>query len=241
MVRPASFFAMATSLCFAAACATPGEWRDLGLADFVNVNGTADTWTEHDGVIRCTGKPNGGARSKATYTNFELVVEWKHHEFAGNSGLFLWCPDSAFKDLPPGQLPRTGIEVQVLDLGYEEQWLRDKRKRSDWFTSHGDVFPVGAATMTPFTPQITYALANGDSFTVGSAKSSRCFPTQRLVKPAGEWNHYRVRAIDGEVRLWVNGEEVSGGTSCSPKTGYLALEAEGALVEFRNLRLRRLP
>lgn len=216
-------------------------WPSLTLADFVNVNGDADTWTEHDGVIRCTGKPLGGARSKERYTNFEMVFEWKHHEFAGNSGLFLWCPDSAFTDLPKGQLPRTGIEVQVLDLGYEEQWLRDKQKRSDWFTSHGDVFPVGEATMTPFTPQITYALASGESFTVGSAKSPRCFPTKRLVKPAGEWNHYYVRAIDGEVRLWVNGEEVGGGTACSPKTGYLALEAEGALVEFRNLRLRRLP
>jgi hypothetical protein len=37
----------------------PG-WRALSLADFVNVNGDADTWTERDGVIVCTGKPNGG-------------------------------------------------------------------------------------------------------------------------------------------------------------------------------------
>ena len=220
---------------------TGENWQALTLADFVNVNGTADTWTEHDGVIRCTGKPLGGARSKERYTNFELVFEWKHHEVGGNSGLFVWCPDSAFTDLPPGQLPRTGIEVQVLDLGYEEQWLRDKKKRSDWFTSHGDVFPVGEATMKAFTPQITYTLPSGESFAVGNPTSPRCFPTQRRVKPAGEWNHYYVRAVNGEVRLWVNGEEVSGGTACAPSTGYLALEAEGALVEFRNLRLRRLP
>jgi hypothetical protein len=43
------------------------------------------------------------------------------------------------------------------------------------------------------------------------------------------------------VRLWVNGEEVSGGSKCSPAQGYLALEAEGAKVEFRNLRIRELP
>ena len=206
----------------------------------MSVNGDADTWTERDGVIRCTGKPNGGARSRERYTDFELQLEWRHHEAGGNSGLFLWCPDSAFADLPKGQLPRTGIEVQVLDLGYEEQWLRDKGKRSDWFTSHGDVFPVGDATMRPFTPQITYTLGDGESFTVGDPQSSRCFPTQRRVRPAGEWNRYLVRAAGGEVRLWVNGEEVSGGTLCSPASGYLALEAEGALVEFRDLRLRRL-
>ncbi len=226
---------------FALAAGCANGWQALTLADFVNVNGDADTWSEHDGVIRCTGKPLGGARSKEPYTNFEMVFEWKHHEFAGNSGLFVWCPESAFTDLPKGTLPRSGIEVQVLDLGYEEQWRRDKGKRSDWFTSHGDVFPVGASTMTPFTPQITYTMADGEAFTVGTPQSQRCFPTRRLVKPAGEWNHYYVRAVNGEVRLWVNGEEVAGGAACAPSSGYLALEAEGALVEFRNLRLRRLP
>ena len=43
------------------------------------------------------------------------------------------------------------------------------------------------------------------------------------------------------MRLWVNGEEVNGGRDCSPAEGYLALEAEGAEVSFRNIRVRRLP
>ena len=50
-----------------------------------------------------------------------------------------------------------------------------------------------------------------------------------------------VRAANGEVRLWVNGEEVSGGTGCEPRSGFLCLESEGAPVEFRGLRLRELP
>ena len=64
-------------------------WQTLTLADFVNVNGNADTWTEQDGVIVGTGKPQGGARTKKQYTNFELVLEWKHHENGGNSGVFV--------------------------------------------------------------------------------------------------------------------------------------------------------
>jgi hypothetical protein len=216
-------------------------WQPLTLADFVNVNGAPDTWTEHDGVILCTGKPLGGARTKQQYTNFEMVLEWKHHESAGNSGVFVWCPESAFTDLKPGELPRSGIEVQVLDLDYETNWIREKGKRSDWFTSHGDLFPVGASKMQAFTPEITYEADDGTKFTVGNAKSSRSFPSKRLTKPAGQWNHYYIRAINGELRLWVNGEEVNGGKSCVPAQGYLALEAEGALVEFRNLRLRVLP
>jgi len=217
------------------------SWTALTLADFENVNGDDDTWSERDGVIVCTGKPLGGARTRTEYTNFELVLEWKHHTHAGNSGVFLWCPESAFTDLPPGKLPRSGIEVQVLDLGYEENWEKSKGAPSNWFTSHGDVFPVGASKMNAFTPEISYARDDGTIAAVGNPTSSRSFPTRRLTRRAGEWNHYYIRAINGEVRLWVNGEEVNGGNECSPATGYLALEAEGAKVEFRNLRIRPLP
>ncbi|MBK8975609.1 MAG: DUF1080 domain-containing protein [Planctomycetes bacterium] len=216
-------------------------WDALTLTDFVNVNGDPDTWTERDGTIACTGRPIGGARTKKVYRNFELVLEWRHLRFAGNSGVFVWCPDSAFTDLPPGTLPRSGIEVQVLDLGYEENWLKSKGAHSDWFTSHGDVFPVGSSKMTAFTPQIEYAAEDGTTFAVGKPDSARSFPTARLTRPAGEWNHYYVRAINGEIRLWVNGQEVNGGRDCEPSTGYLALEAEGAPVEFRNIRIRELP
>ena len=218
-------------------------WTQLTLDDFINVNGDADTWSQsEDGVIHCTGRPLGGARSRKQYTNFEMVLEWKHEVFAGNSGVFLWCPESAFTDLPPGTLPRTGIEVQVLDLGYETNWEESHNGQpSNWFTSHGDVFPVGNAKMTAFTPQIEYASAEGEKYIVGNPNSARSFPTKRLTKPAGEWNHYYIRAINGEVRLWVNGEEVNGGRDCSPATGYLALESEGAPVQFRNMRLRELP
>jgi hypothetical protein len=216
-------------------------WRTLSLADFVDVNGDPETWTEKDGVIACTGKPIGGARSRETYTNFELDFEWRHREHAGNSGLFLWCPESAFTGLRPGELPRSGIEVQVLDLGYESDWVARHGTPSDWFTSHGDVFPVGDSRMAARTPQIDYVDAAGRTYTVGKPDSSRSFPTKRLVRPAGEWNHYFVRAVDGTVTLRVNGEEVNRGTGCVPSTGYLALEAEGAPVEFRTLRLRVLP
>ena len=97
----------------------------------------------------------------------------------------------------------------------------------DWFTSHGDVFPTGPAKMKPFAP----VAPNG----------SRSFPTERLTKGVGEWNHYYVRAINGEVRLWVNGKEVSGGTACDPATGYLCLESEGAPIELRGMRIHVLP
>ena len=46
-----------------------------------------------------------------------------------------------------------------------------------------------------------------------SATAAGVFRKQ-LSKGINQWNHYYVRAINGEVRLWVNGEEVSGGNDC---------------------------
>ena len=69
----------------------------------------------------------------------------------------------------------------------------------------------------------------------------RSFPTKQLSKGVNEWNHYYVRAINGEVRLWVNGQEVSCGTGCEPRNGYLCLESEGSPIEFRGLKIRELP
>lgn len=202
-------------------------WRELGEADFVNVNTDPETWTWKDGVVHCTGRPVGVTRSKKPITNFELVAMWRHLKSGGNSGIFVWASEDALTDLKPGTLPRAGIEVQVLDHGYAEQYEKASGKKADWFTTNGDVFPVGKSKMTPFPP----VAPNG----------SRSFPRKNLSKGVEEWNHYYVRAINGEVRLWVNGEEVSGGTACEPSTGYLCLESEGAPVEFKNLRIRELP
>ncbi|WP_343123375.1 DUF1080 domain-containing protein [Verrucomicrobium sp. BvORR106] len=80
-----------------------------------------------------------------------------------------------------------------------------------------------------------------DAVCPGRTGWKRSFPRKNLSKGVNEWNHYYVRAINGEVRLWVNGEEVSGGTKIQPATGYLCLESEGSPVEFRNLRIRELP
>ncbi|MGE0610118.1 MAG: DUF1080 domain-containing protein [Pirellulales bacterium] len=204
----------------------PG-WRTLTGDDFENVNTAPDTWTWKDDEVHCTGQPVGVTRTKQKVTNFELVAEWRHLRSGGNSGIFVWASDEALADLKPGALPPGGIEVQVLDHGYAEQYEKANGKKPDWFTTNGDVFPVGKSTMTPFEPK--------------APNGSRSFPRKELSKGVNEWNHYYVRAINGEVRLWVNGEEVSGGTNCEPRTGYLCLESEGAPVEFKNIRLRELP
>ncbi len=205
----------------------PG-WKQLTGDDFVNVNCAEDTWTWKGGDCHCTGKPVGVCRSKEQYTNFELVAEWKHLKSGGNSGIFAWAPEWGLKDMKPGQLPSAGIELQILDHGYIDI-LKKKRPdaKADFFTTNGDVFPVKKAKLTPFPPT--------------SPNGSRSFPRKNLSKGVNEWNHYYVRAINGEIRLWVNGEEVSGGNNADPRSGYLCLESEGAPIDFRNIRIRVLP
>ena len=202
----------------------PG-FRDLGEADFQNVNGKPDTWAWDGNAVQCTGDPVSVTRSVKPYTNFELVCEWRHLRDAGNSGIFLWSPIESMDRLKGPGLPE-GIEVQVLDLGYKAAYEKGGNK-ANWFTCHGDVFPVGGSTMKPFAPM--------------APNKRRSFPTQETTRDTGEWNHYYIRAINGEVRLWVNGVEVSGGNQCSPATGYLALESEGSPIDFRGLRIRELP
>ena len=55
-----------------------------------------------------------------------------------------------------------------LDHGYAEQYEKQSGKKADWFTTHGDVFPVGKTKMTPFPPV--------------SPDGRRSFPSKRLSK-----------------------------------------------------------
>jgi hypothetical protein len=204
----------------------PG-WVELGEADFVPVNGDPETWSFKEGIIACTGQPVGVMRTAKQYTNFELVIQWRHLQSGGNSGVFVWASEEALTNLPRGRLPPGGIEVQVLDHGYTEKFEKSSGKKADWFSTNGDVFPVGTSKMKPFPPL--------------SPNGQRSFPRKTLSLGTPEWNHYYVRGINGEIRLWVNGEEVSGGNQCEPNHGYLCLESEGAPVEFKNFRIRELP
>lgn len=63
---------------------------------------------------------------------------------------------------------------------------------------------------------------------------------ENRIKPAGEWNHYEIRAEGDRITLAVNGEVVSEMTGCALRRGYIGLEAEGYDITFRNIRLRTL-
>jgi hypothetical protein len=182
------------------------------LTGWVNVNCAPETWSVRDGMIHCTGRPICELRTARMYENFVLELEYRHLVPKGNAGVFIWGDALTAR----GQPFVRAVEVQVLD-GHE----------TPNYTSHGDVFPIHGATMTPDRPH--------------PAGWARSLPSERRARPAGEWNHYRITALNGTLKLAVNGKEVSGGYDIAPRKGYIHLESEGGVVEWRNLRLKELP
>ncbi len=163
-------------------------------------------------MIYSTGKPICELRTARMFENFVLELEYQHLDPQGNAGVFIWGDALT----APGQPFVRAIEVQILD-----------GRNTDNYTSHGDVFAIHGARMTPDRPH--------------PGGWMRSLPSERRARPAGEWNHYRITAQNGTIKLAVNGKEVSGGYDVSPRKGYIHLESEGGRVLYRNLRVKELP
>ena len=85
-------------------------------------------------------------------------------------------------------------------------------------------------------------------------------PTRAMTKPVGEWNSVRIRTVGGQVKFWLNGEQVAAFDRDSDdwdervaaskftrfkyhdtqRYGYLALQDHADTVFFRNIRIREL-
>ncbi len=86
--------------------------------------------------------------------------------------------------------------------------------------------------------QINLAKGGEGGLITSSAKGAKKVP--ELQKPAGEWNEWRVRVQGDKVTFWCNGKLAWEATGLTPAKGYIGLQAEGAPMEFRNLRLREI-
>ena len=179
---------------------------------WVRTNTPESTWSFKDGMLICTGKPIGEIRTERMYQNFIMEVEWRHMKPRGNAGIFIWADDITAKGVPFHR----GIEVQVLENAYGN---------TRGYTTHGDIFPIHGAKMTP----------------INGRGGSRAFPTEERSKPGPEWNHYRIECQDGNISLAVNGKIVTQGKECWPKKGYICLESEGGIVHYRNAKIKVLP
>lgn len=187
--------------------------------NWIQVNTEEDTWKVQGKTLVCSGLPIGVVRSEKHYENFILQVEWKHMEAGGNSGTFIWS------DAIPGEKNRlpNGVEVQMLELDWVKLNTRDGVVPPVAYV-HGELFGVGGVEVVPDNP-----------------RGKRSKSVENRCKGRGEWNRYDVVCVDGTVKLSVNGKFVNGISKSSKKSGFICLEAEGAEIHFRNLRIIELP
>jgi hypothetical protein len=200
------------------------QYKDLfngkDLAGWVNVNTKPETWKVQDGMLICSGHPIGVMRSEKQYENFMLHIEWMHMEAGGNSGVFIWSDGT----VPEGkQLPK-GMEVQMLEL----EWVKlnpdkDGKPRHPGYVS-GELFGANGLKITPDNP-----------------RGERSMAYEMRCKGKGEWNVYDVVAVDGVVKMSINGKFVNGVSKATQRKGYLCLESEGAEIHFRNIKILELP
>ncbi len=201
----------------AANCASPAFvplFNGKDLSGWVNVNTAEDTWSVRDGMIICTGHPIGVMRSDRQYENFIMEIEWRHMEAGGNSGMFLWS-----EPVPPkGQRLTRGVEVQMLEL----DWAVQHNQTDDYV--HGELFGTMGLKVVPDNP-----------------RGVRSKSIEKRCNGKGQWNKYTVVAVDGVIKLAVNGKFVNGISKSECKKGYICLESEGAEIHFRNIRILELP
>jgi hypothetical protein len=65
--------------------------------------------------------------------------------------------------------------------------------------------------------------------------------TAMAEKELGEWNHYEISCIGGDVTLMVNGQVVNTATDCAEVSGPICLQSEGTPIQFRNIRIHAIP
>jgi hypothetical protein len=204
--------------------ADSGAFRDLfngkDLTGWIDVNTSPDTWSVRDGLLVCRGKPIGVMRSDKQYENFILHIEWRHMEPGGNSGVFLWS------DAVPAQGKRlpSGLEVQMLELEWPNLNRDKEGKPRPLAYVHGELFGANGLKVVPDNP-----------------RGERSMSFENRCLPRGQWNTYDVVAVDGVVKLAVNGKFVNGVSKSTVRKGYLCLESEGAEIHFRNIRILELP
>lgn len=189
------------------------------LTGWVNVNTAEDTWKVRDGLLICSGHPIGVMRSEKQYENFILHIEWMHMEPGGNSGTFAW---SSAVPNPENRLT-DGVEIQMLELDWVNLNKVNGVKPPDAYV-HGELFGVGGVKIVPDNP-----------------RGERSKSVENRCRPRGEWNYYDVVAVDGVMKLSVNGKFVNGISHSARRKGYLCLESEGAEIHFRNIRIMELP
>ena len=199
------------------------EWKDLfngkDLTGWVNVNTEPDTWKVKDGLLICIGHRSASCAPRSSTRTSSCTSSgctWSRAATRASSSGATPCPTRK----PPAE--RHGSADARTRLA--RICIKSKACTPPIAYVHGELFGVGGVETDPDNPRGTRS----------KSIENRC-------KGQGEWNIYDVVAVDGVVKLAVNGKFVNGVRRSTQKKGYLCLESEGAEIHFRNIRILELP
>jgi hypothetical protein len=171
-----------------------------------------------DGMLVSLGKPRGHLITDKSYTNYKLVVEYRFPGKPGNCGVLV---HSSTPRVLNNMFP-SSIEVQM-NSGHA-----------------GDFWCIGENIEVP---EMEKRRPRGKDQKWGgkSGDARRIFNlTDNSEKPLGEWNTVVIECTGKEVKVHLNGDLVNHGLNCTVDRGQIAIQAEGAEVEFRKMELTSL-
>jgi hypothetical protein len=168
------------------------------------------TWSVADGVIVCTGKPNGYMATVKEYGDYVLKVKWRFpaEGKGGNSGVLLHVQkeDRMWPTCIEAQL-LTGRAGDLLMTNPPEAKLEGVESRRD--------------------PKL-------------ERRFFRIETREPIEKKLGEWNQYEITCRGGDITLAINGVTVNEGKNGNLRKGRIALQSEGAPIQFKDVMIRGL-
>ena len=168
-----------------------------------------DTWSVKDGVLLCTGKPNGYLATAKEYGDYTLTLKWRYPTDAKNpnSGVLLHL-------VGPDKVWPNSVEVQ-LKGGFAGDFWRNADADGKLPALDVDAKRKDAADKT----DRHFLRAAGADF----------------EKAPGEWNECEILCEAGAIAVTVNGKKANEATGGALKKGRIGLQSEGSAVEFKDI------
>jgi hypothetical protein len=182
-------------------------------------NANPPSFMVRDGVLVSMGNPKGHLVTEQEFSNYKLVVEYRFSKSPGNCGVLVHASSPRYLyDMFP-----KSIEVQMMH------------------ENAGDFWCIGENIEVPDMEKRRPRKDENQKFG-GEAPDARRIirHTHNVEKPLGEWNTMEIECKGDEIIVQVNGKLVNHGKKSTASTGKIALQAEGAEVEFRKVELTKL-
>ena len=169
-----------------------------------------------DSMLVSLGTPNGHLITDSIYQNYRLEVQYRFVNEPGNCGLLVHAstPRALYKMFPKS------LEVQMMHENAGDFWCI-----------------VEDITV----PEMEKRRGPKENWGITEGKERRVINlTDGSEKPLGEWNTMVVECKERTIKVWMNNDLVNDGYECTVSQGNIAVQAEGAEVEFRKIELTAL-